>query len=70
VETQAVLAYTALGHDSRFGNSQLFKSTPEHRELHVKWQKRLTELLRQNYLKVSGEANSISYEVPDSANAF
>ncbi|KZO99168.1 NAD(P)-binding protein [Calocera viscosa TUFC12733] len=50
VKTEFMLAYTALGRDVEMGGS-LVKSVPEHRALHVKWQKLVTGLLKEGKIK-------------------
>jgi len=50
VKTEFMLAYTALGKDVQMGENHV-KSSPEHRALHVKWAKRIPELLKERKIK-------------------
>lgn len=51
VKTMSTLAYTSLGEDNSWG-PYTFKSEPSHRQLHVRWGKKITQLLAEEKIKV------------------
>ncbi|KAF8582081.1 NAD(P)-binding protein [Ramaria rubella] len=50
VKTQATLVYTTLGADHTWGPFR-FDTDPSHRQLHVKWAKKITHLLAEGKIK-------------------
>lgn len=52
VKAEATLGYTVLGADQRFGDSALFKASPEDQALYIKWCEKSTELFESGKLKV------------------
>lgn len=51
VRTRATLAYTLLGEDHSWGPITL-KAHPQDRDLHVRWSKKITDLLARGQIKV------------------